>query len=1277
MQRRTAVLFRVLASMMLASFVLYGAFFTLLSRASAAVAPSNIFTYEGRLLNSNGVPVADATASITFALYSALTGGTCGWSNSSATCASTTARTVTLTDGLFSENLGDTGAATPYAAISDAMFGDDASVFLEVIINGETLTPRKAITAAPYAINSSLHDGLDTTQTGGTSAAVVALDSSGNLTLTGSPQGSSVGQGTLTLNPATGVVATDETLFGVAVSGGSRFRVDGEGDTYLLGDFVVGSSSLIAPFSIDESLNTLRLGDATSDANDPSIVFYASDASDSGTLSYADSDTFTFANGMLSEAFTFDLSTLATAGYDATLSTATLTGTSAAGRNLTVSALEGNTIYSGISGAGSFHTINAVTGSLDISGSTATIDSGYAVSGIVYNAATTATLVLGSGYLAGGYFSTTHDSAATVSLVYGSYSTVAASAGTITTGVAVGGDVATGSGALTTGYGGKFSNTVEGTTRYGVYGEASGGTTALAGYFALGRLQVDTDATVDTPGTATGAGDIFASDAIENDGSVVFGDTTGVDTFTFTSAATTETAATITVGSLTSGTGLTISRAAGGADFDGKMFVINALNSSATSDGTGLLIANNGGGNSVGLLITQNTLSAHGANVTGNNALVLDVNEAAGSENVMIIRSDADGTPDTEFRVESDGDVFGDGANYTSGADYAEFFRTNDTTLGDYQIVCQDPSLSEAVRRCAAGDKTFVMGVVSTNAAFVGNNFRGAGYDLNNDPQYRKIGMVGQIDTLVNAVEGEIKIGDPITTSSTMSGYGAKLHGSARIVGFALEPLASGTGTIRVLIQPQWYGGELLNSDGTVDDSRNEIVLADSGKASRLSVMNTDGKVDVAIDMNGNFSLAGNLFPSDNGTLQTSKYIVYDGRSDVMRTNASGWGSSETNFAEMFPTQDLLAAGEVVVFAENKNEVRRAAGTTYDAKIAGVVTARTGFVAGENIAGNIAVALSGRVPTYVSGENGDIAIGDALTTSSKAGYAMKATEAGQIVGFAMEQFSGATGVVSTFIRPSYFDGVATDAPVAENIVSDVSAVAKLDVSGSMNMNGGSILSIASLAGIGNNWQLLESGDFLTHGRFISLVKSYSGEDVETYGVVGRENTIELSGTSMLVDGKTKIVFEKIDPEFNDIIANTVPYRVLVTPAGMTGTVYVADRDNNGFTIRDTGNTSGVAVDWLVIAYHKDFAPELVTQDVIAEEEASSEAVEANVSEEPSVTDTIDELAVPAVSVAEPEVVTSEPESVASELDMSESEPSQEPEPTPEPEAQPEVISEPV
>lgn len=136
--------------------------------ASAASAP-NIIGYQGRVLNANGVPFSDPSITMIFRLYDASSGGTCLWSNSSATCASATGMSVSLIDGLFAVELGDT--ADGFAAISDSLFADNATVYLQVTIGGETLSPRTQLLASPYALNADTLDGIDSADVITTSCA--------------------------------------------------------------------------------------------------------------------------------------------------------------------------------------------------------------------------------------------------------------------------------------------------------------------------------------------------------------------------------------------------------------------------------------------------------------------------------------------------------------------------------------------------------------------------------------------------------------------------------------------------------------------------------------------------------------------------------------------------------------------------------------------------------------------------------------------------------------------------------------------------------------------------------------------------------------------------------------------------------------------------------------------------------------------------------------------------------------------------------------------------
>ena len=77
-----------------------------------------------------------------------------------------------------------------------------------------------------------------------------------------------------------------------------------------------------------------------------------------------------------------------------------------------------------------------------------------------------------------------------------------------------------------------------------------------------------------------------------------------------------------------------------------------------------------------------------------------------------------------------------------------------------------------------------------------------------------------------------------------------------------------------------------------------------------------------------------------------------------------------------------------------------------------------------------------------------------------------------------------------------------------------------------------------------------------------------------------------------------------------------PIRGLVTANGPTGYLYVSEKDNNGFTVEELGDsTSGVSFDWLVIAYRNGYEPEETLEidtpiiDTTVEETPSEEVIE--------------------------------------------------------------------
>jgi hypothetical protein len=133
------------------------------------------------------------------------------------------------------------------------------------------------------------------------------------------------------------------------------------------------------------------------------------------------------------------------------------------------------------------------------------------------------------------------------------------------------------------------------------------------------------------------------------------------------------------------------------------------------------------------------------------------------------------------------------------------------------------------------------------------------------------------------------------------------------------------------------------------------------------------------------------------------------------------------DLAEWYATNDTsLAAGEVVSI-DKSGEIKVARSqSAFDPTAIGIIATQPALTIGpesgltpgykndtQSPSGkSVAVALAGRVPVKVSLEGGPIKAGDALTSASTPGYAMKATKAGPTIGKALEDFDGSSTIVT-------------------------------------------------------------------------------------------------------------------------------------------------------------------------------------------------------------------------------------------------------------------------
>ncbi|MBI5794145.1 hypothetical protein HZA87_03610 [Candidatus Uhrbacteria bacterium] len=600
-------------------------------------------------------------------------------------------------------------------------------------------------------------------------------------------------------------------------------------------------------------------------------------------------------------------------------------------------------------------------------------------------------------------------------------------------------------------------------------------------------------------------------------------------------------------------------------------------------------------------------------------------------------------------------------------ADYAEQYPVaSGVTYGDIvvpgvqEVVTTDGATITQLVKSSRSYQGPIVGIVSNNYG----DFTSAGYNIATQDNPMPVALVGRVQVKVTGEGGAIAVGDYLTTSST-AGRAMKATKVGRVIGMALQDWNGTDDTIMVQVNNSWYMGEVIGTDGVSTLVTDNVVVSSFALATaeeptfdsyglslrgsawegdeaqavemmlqntveseneyRLSVRNTSETEVAYITQTGTMKIAGDmvigghLYPSDRGEAQTEKYIYYDGSQgaagDFMRTNAKGWSTGSYDFAEMFVSNEPLVSGEVVVFSGSGHQVRRATGTD-DGQLAGIVSTRPGFLAGENQAGSYPIALAGRVPTRVSVEHGAIAVGDPLTSSTTAGVAVKATESGQIVGYALEAYSG-TGsddLILAYVNVGYWQD--EDAPpVMQNVASEVSSTtdfAGLNMSGDLSMNSYEITGIRKLTGMGNSWSLASDGTFTTSGLLKTVIDSYQNEKVETVAVTSPEVMITLTGTAVLENDQLEIRFEDVIAEYNDVISADAPIRVFVTPHGPVS-LYVSESDQNHFVVTRFQGDLDVEFDWMVSAYRKGYEP----VEKVDQVDEVDEMVQEDVQEDPS------------------------------------------------------------
>jgi hypothetical protein len=194
-----------------------------------------------------------------------------------------------------------------------------------------------------------------------------------------------------------------------------------------------------------------------------------------------------------------------------------------------------------------------------------------------------------------------------------------------------------------------------------------------------------------------------------------------------------------------------------------------------------------------------------------------------------------------------------------SGADYAEYFVQHvPGSLVEGDLVClRDDKTVEA---CSTGGN--LIGAVSSNPGFVGNDL----FDPAHPENTVLVALMGQVSVKVSASNGAIAAGDHLTLSTT-SGVAVKQTSAGKSLGQAMEPLASGDGTILVLINPGYYAP---STSGLLQGSGLEV----AGSTLLTGAVSIDGSLNVSgattinsLTVTTNLVVQQNLTVSGNTTV--------------------------------------------------------------------------------------------------------------------------------------------------------------------------------------------------------------------------------------------------------------------------------------------------------------------------------------------------------------------------------------------------------------------------
>jgi hypothetical protein len=286
--------------------------------------------------------------------------------------------------------------------------------------------------------------------------------------------------------------------------------------------------------------------------------------------------------------------------------------------------------------------------------------------------------------------------------------------------------------------------------------------------------------------------------------------------------------------------------------------------------------------------------------------------------------------------------------------------------------------------------------------------------------------VLGTISSDINFAAGVR--GDATATTGSASGVIGVANGpSSGVFGIVLDPAGGGFGVVGGHGAEAGGGGggvrgQTQSTSGFSSGVRGDAFGA-TGQGAGVygQTYSPDGTAGLFINRRGGDILAGRVGENPDTTV-----FRVDGSGRVFANG--GFRPFGADFAEEMVVsgdRSRYEPGDLLVIDPSGEHRLTLSETPYSTLVAGVYSTRPGVVASQHrvddpgLRNEVPLAVVGIVPCKVTAENGPIAAGDLLVTSSTLGRAMKGTDRarmlGAVVGKALEPLQKGTGIIQVLV----------------------------------------------------------------------------------------------------------------------------------------------------------------------------------------------------------------------------------------------------------------------